>query len=211
MPTDARMILLVVLIQEGPHVKAKEFVEEGSQHGEHIIVAAAVAVITSLLVWRIQWSIEKRHKQEEGKKQRGVLLSLFALESVRLFTRFVQYSIQGMECQFSFSRPYELLSSAQVQQLVGLGVEHHVAAAIYQIRQLNSLVTLQVDRAYQEMIQGTNISLGPVGLPAVQTPFGDVRTHFPTFARIVTFVHDEFRKTRGICLARSPAKTGCSA
>ena len=166
--------------------------------GSDLLLGAFIGATFSFVVWCIQSWFERRRRKKEEKQQRASLLTLYALEAVRLFQRFVQYCDQGTTAQISFSRPYEFLPPTAIPQLVLLGVERPVLDAIYQVRQLNDLVTRQVDRAYDELSH-RQVEPGEIYddvLENVPTPLGPVGTPYVTFARIFTFVHDEYATTR---------------
>ncbi|HVR85367.1 MAG TPA: hypothetical protein VMU54_13710, partial [Planctomycetota bacterium] len=114
---------------------------------------------------------------------------LFTLESVRLFSRFAQYVHQILvDRRVSKSRPFQLVPETELARLIEMGVDRHVLESIYNIRELNSLVTLQVDHAHEvrdEMIQQVRVPAGGTVkvLPAQRE-----------FDRIYAFVTGEYAK-----------------
>lgn len=127
--------------------------------------------VQKLAIGGLLWSFILAHlKRRSDKKKTAALVYLFAVESTKLFERFAQYVEQILiDRKLSKSRPFELLPASEMSQLVERGVDPSVLEAIFLIRELSSLVTLQVDHAhaavrepaYPRTINGRELSIWP--------------------------------------------------
>ena len=152
------------------------------------ITGGLAGFLSSLSIWAIQ--TKSREKGEVAR--RANLLHLFADEAVRQYSRFVQYCEQAALGHMSFSRPYEMLTAIQIQELIALKVEQKVLSSIYQVRQLNAVVTLQVDRSHAEYSKLVDPKFQTASLEAVQAS----KLPIQTFGRCLAFIMEEYKQTR---------------
>jgi len=168
-------------------------------------------VSSQLLGVLIGFWVAEYWKHRREKSEKAALLETFAVESVNLFERFVQYCRQICPLegegkpQISLSIPYEMMPASSIARLVELGADQQVLKAIYQVRKMNSLVTLQSHRAndlfqqehmeelrfnHQVILAGPTINIGQ--RYSFEPPLSQ-----KTFNSIFAFFDDENNATLG--------------